>query len=169
MNEPIIIAALLTAGLLMILLEILTPTFGVLTGLAIVCFTAGIWMAYSISSLVGLLTLLGTLVLVPVYCVVLVKRLPRSRLGRKLFLGDAAAGTGQAQPEASQYSALVGKTGEAESTLRPSGTVRIAGRRYYARAESGQIEQGRAVRVVRFDGMDIIVRAVEDSPRRGDA
>ena len=48
--------------------------------------------------------------------------------------------------------------------LRPAGTVQIDHHRFDAQAESGLIERGRAVRVIRATGSAVIVREVRESP-----
>jgi membrane-bound serine protease (ClpP class) len=98
---------------------------------------------------------------IPAYMVLLVKLLPRSPLGRRIFLGRAPKAEAEATPEADRHESLVGQEGVAETTLRPSGAIRIGGRRVIATAETGLIEQGAAVRVVRAVGMNVVVRRAE--------
>lgn len=52
---------------------------------------------------------------------------------------------------------MVGRTGVAETVLRPSGKVLIDGRLYDGVSESGFIERGTAVRVTRFENAQIYV------------
>jgi membrane-bound serine protease (ClpP class) len=56
---------------------------------------------------------------------------------------------------------LLGREGVAETLLRPSGAVRIDDRRIIASAESGLIEKGTAVKVVRVTGNDVVVRRID--------
>lgn len=52
---------------------------------------------------------------------------------------------------------LLGKTGIAETALRPSGTAVIEGKRYSVRTDAGFIEKGSNIRVVSLDGLSIVV------------
>lgn len=53
---------------------------------------------------------------------------------------------------------LIGREGTAHTVLRPSGIVMIDGRRLDALAETGMIDQGRTVRVLRTQGYQVVVR-----------
>jgi membrane-bound serine protease (ClpP class) len=58
------------------------------------------------------------------------------------------------------YQGLLGKTGLAVSTLRPSGKAEIGGRVYPVEGEGVFIESGKAIKVIRVRGNHIIVRSV---------
>ncbi|HOF17265.1 MAG TPA: NfeD family protein [Phycisphaerae bacterium] len=152
------IVALTVAALVLLALEILTPTFGVLAAMAIAALVAGVWLAFSLSPAAGAIVLIAYAVGVPLYLVVLVRRLPKSRAGRGLFLRSSEPGDGQAAPESASLAALVGRTATAETDLHPVGAIRVDGRRVIATAESGMIDKGQTVRVVRARGADVIVR-----------
>lgn len=152
------IIALLVAGLLCFLLEIITPTFGILAVMGVGALIGAIYSAFTINAAWGLGTLTGVLVFVPIYLVYAVRLLPKMPISRRLFLKKAPTGTGQATPEAPEHARLVGQIGTAETDLRPSGAVRIGGKRYIAAAESGMIEKDEKVRVTKARGMDVIVR-----------
>ena len=157
------IIALLIAGLLLLVLEILTPSFGILVGMAILALAAASWLTYQENAVVGVIMMVVLFVLVPAYLIAVVKYLPKSRLGRRLVLGETRHDRGEGMPEAAQDLSLVGKTGTAETTLRPSGAVRIEGRRVHASAEAGLIEKGAAVKVIRATGANIVVRRAEEA------
>ena len=74
--------------------------------------------------------------------------------------GVKATGT----PDADAMSSLIGKIGVAETILRPTGAVRIEGRRVTAAAESGIIDKGAAVKVVSTDGTSVVVRPEVSKP-----
>jgi membrane-bound serine protease (ClpP class) len=52
---------------------------------------------------------------------------------------------------------LVGKTGVAETVLRPGGKVEIEGEIYDARAEVGFIDKGETVRVIQYGTSQLVV------------
>jgi len=56
------------------------------------------------------------------------------------------------------YEELLGQDGTAETTLRPSGKARIVGRKWDVLAESGMIDKGTPVKVVKIEGTRIVVR-----------
>ena len=157
------ILALFAAAWVFIFLEILTPMFGLLAAAGIAALVAAVWLTFRISGGWGVVSAIVAVLVTPVYAYYLVKYLPRSGLGRRLFLPKADRGRGEGLPEASARQALVGKTGTAETTLRPTGAVRVDGKRVIASAESGMIERGAAVRVIRASAMEIIVRRAEQA------
>lgn len=158
MTTVLLIIALIIAGFVLMLVEILTPTFGILIVLGLAALAGAVWQLYTVSPIGALVMTIILIASLPVYFALLVRWLPNSPLGRKLFLRKRQdPGTGV--PEAAKNEALVGKTGVAESSLRPSGAIRIEGRRVIASAESGLIEKGQTVRVVRAEGMNVVVRA----------
>ena len=158
---PVMITLLLT-GFILLFLEIITPTFGVLAAAAVTAMCMVIWQCFSISTLWGMISLISLLILVPVYLTVLVKLLPKTPLAGRLFLKSARAGRGDAVPDADSLDELIGKSGVAETLLRPAGMVRIDGRRVSALAEGDLIAEGQAVHIVRISGSDVIVRS--DAP-----
>lgn len=81
--------------------------------------------------------------------------LPRTRMGRKLFLHSEVAGT--SQPPVAEAAGVLDKTGEALTPLSPSGYVLIDGQRYEAFCRSGFVDKGATVRVVGLDNFRLIV------------
>ena len=159
----LIIALLILAGLVLLTLEMMTPMFGLFMGLGVGAFIAAITLAFmKVSPVLGFVLIVAIVVLVPLYMYLVARKLPEAPLSKKLFLArvpEMPPGTGT--PEAAEQAELVGQTGLAETTLRPSGAVRIDGRRVIASAESGLIKQGTPVKVIRAAGMNVVVRAVE--------
>jgi membrane-bound serine protease (ClpP class) len=71
------------------------------------------------------------------------------------------AGSPELLPEDDEdYRTLLGKTGIAASTLRPSGKAEIEGRLYSVEGDGVFIESGKPVKVIRVRGNNIIVRPV---------
>jgi len=59
------------------------------------------------------------------------------------------------------YKALIGKTGETLTTLRPIGTIEIDGREYSAISNAQWIDKGSTVEVIKVDGTRILVKLTE--------
>jgi membrane-bound serine protease (ClpP class) len=157
-----LVIGLIVAAMVFFLLEILTPTFGIMAALGLASLGGAIWGAFTINKVFGLVMTVAAVVWVPVCLVLVVRVLPKTPLGRRLFLGRVKGGVGEGAPESARHAALVGKRGVAETPLRPTGAVRIKGRRVIASAEQGMIKEGAAVTVIRATGMNVIVR--EEAP-----
>ena len=162
MGTILLIAVLVLIAMALVIVEICTPTIGVVASLALVALAWAIYLAWMANPLAGLVMLIAAMVVTPVYVVAAVKFLPRTRFGRRLYLTRDEAAPGEGTPESSELDALVGRETTAETTLRPSGTLRIDGRRIVAQAESGMIDRGSAVRIIRAAGNRVIVRKVEN-------
>jgi len=148
----------LLAAMVLFLLEIVTPSFGLIAAFGIAALLGSIWFAFELSPILGIAILVVYVFLIPAYIVFLVKLLPKTPLGKILFLKKAAKATGDAIPEKIRDKEILGAEGIAETTLRPAGSVRIDGKRISVQAQHGMIEAGTAVTVVRIDGASIFVR-----------
>jgi membrane-bound serine protease (ClpP class) len=94
----------------------------------------------------------GALILAGLSLAVIAHFLPRSRLGRALVLEDTVGGV------LDLGAALVGRTGVADTALRPTGKVLIDGRRLDVVSSGSFIEAGSAVEVLAVDGARITVQ-----------
>jgi membrane-bound serine protease (ClpP class) len=92
----------------------------------------------------------------------LVKYLPKSTAFNKLVLSESQ----QAEKGFVSYPSdkdLIGKEGIAHTTLRPGGTAEINGRRIDVVAESEFITQGTKIKVVRVEGIKVVVTGVKEN------
>ena len=91
----------------------------------------------------------------------LVKYLPKSSRFNKLVLSESEKAEHGFVSFPSDKD-LIGKTGTAFTTLRPGGTAEIDGRRIDVVAESEYITQGTKIKVLRVEGIKVVVTAVKD-------
>ncbi len=84
--------------------------------------------------------------------------LPKTALGRRLFL--KAEITGASQAPLAERDTVVGQAGVADTTLAPTGYVTVAGKRYEAYSRSGLIAKGEPLSVVGLDNFRLIVQKV---------
>ncbi len=162
MEKIFIIIVLVLAAMAMVVVEICTPTFGLLGVLAVACVIFAVYLCFTISGLLGLVATIVTVIGFPIFVVAAVKWIPRTGLGKRLGLKKERLDPGSADLEP-----LVGRTTTAKTTLRPSGTIRVDGKRIIATAESGMIEKGATVRIIRATGMNVVVREVETETTNG--
>jgi len=163
----ILIIALIVMAMVMFVLEVLTPSLGLLAILGVVALIGAVVAGFSINAALGWSLVVAFIILTPVFIVLMVKWLPGSPLGRKVFLGKARDGSGEGTPKAAGLEALVGSKGVAATDLRPAGKVKIGGRRVDARAESNMIDRDKPVRVIDATGTEVIVREIapdDDGP-----
>ena len=160
--EPLmIILLLLVAAMVLAFLEILTPSFGLLAVGAIGTLIVAIFMGFSYASWLGYTMVVGAVILGPIYVAFLVRMLPKTPLGKRLFLAQAPDATGDGTPQAGTYDKMIGRTGTAATLLRPGGMVEIDAKRLPAHAETGMIEKDTPIVVVSADSMNVIVRKAD--------
>ena len=146
------------AGVLCIVIEMLAPTVGLLAGLGVAA------MLYSVVfALGGTMNAVGSLVAAIVIAllvfVLIVKRLPSSKLWRHLVLHDSTT-TESGYVSAETRAELVGCTGRAETELRPSGRAVVAGQPVDVVSEGAFIGKGTPIVVVSASGSRVVVRAM---------
>jgi len=158
----LLVVVLVIIAMVLIVAEICTPTFGILAVAAAAALAWAVYLCFTINSAAGLTALISLIVIMPAYTVAAVKILPRTALGRRIGLTREKVAAGEGTPEAADLGSFVGRETKAETLLRPSGFVRIDGRRIVAEAESGLIEKGEKVKVIRAGGTSVTVRRIED-------
>lgn len=114
--------------------------------------TPGIFLkpAYTLS--------LGFIVGIALFAAV-ARYLPKTSMWSHLVL-SAEVGDPATQASVEQDAVGLGAEGVVISTLRPTGTIEIAGRRYEARSEAGEVVAGARVRVVRKGDFVLIVENI---------
>ncbi len=160
-------------GMILIALEIFViPGFGI-TGIAgIVMVIFG--LTFSLINNEGFdTTISGTEYLVQSLAIVIASmvimlllfiftggRMLQSKAFKKIILQDAMASSEGYHSIDIDYNSLVGKTGTAHTDLRPSGKINIDDVIYTASAESGYIIKDKTIKVIKNEGLTIVVREV---------
>ena len=150
--------AIFLAGILCIVVEMLTPAVGLLAGLGVAM------MLYSIVLVLGgdiqaVYALLIALAVSVAAFALLVKKLPASRLWNRLVLKEQSR-TSSGYVSAPSRDGLLGKTGEVLSELRPAGSAQIEGTPVDVVSEGVFIAKGQRVRLVAVEGSRVVVRKI---------
>ncbi len=161
LNTVLLIVVLVLVALALIVAEICTPTFGLLAVAAVGAVAWAVYLCFTLDGVLGIIMTIVALIGLPIYAAFAVQIIPKTALGRRLALKRELARQGEGTPEADELTPLVGRETDADSTLRPSGVIRIDGKRVVAQAESGFIEKGSQVRIVRAAGTHVVVREVD--------
>lgn len=156
MNTTVV--TLLVVGLLLLGFEVIVP--GAVLGVAAaVAFLAAVVIAWVEHGSAGGLAALGVALFgAALLLYVEFRILPRTRIGRRMFLEKAIDGASQ-PPVAERAADVVGREAVAVTALGPTGIVRVDGRRYEARCDSGFAEAGARLRVVRVETFQLVVIA----------
>ena len=148
------IILLFVIGILCLVFEVVMPgaVVGVIGGLLMAAGCVLSFIHYG--SMYGLLATAAALAALGLMFYVEFRVLPRTRIGRPLFVQSTVGSTSQAPLAGDE---IIGRQGETLTTLAPSGYISVDGRRYEAFCRAGHIPLGTQVRVVGRDAFRIIV------------
>ena len=165
-NNAMLVWAIILIGMaaILLVLEILIPSGGLISVFAAICLIAGIVLMFGVDTTMGLLASAVSLIAIPFILGFGLKIWPNTPVGRWLTLGEPNATNAPAPtttPDAHPQLA-VGDTGKALTDLRPVGTCILAKQRRDCLAVGEVIQAGTTVRIVAIDGMQIKVKPVPD-------
>jgi membrane-bound serine protease (ClpP class) len=149
-----LVIALIVVGAILIILETILP--GLIAGICgFCCLIAAVYFAYDrLGAKTGNWVLLGVCIALIIGTICWLKYFPNSRLARPLVSKSAIGSIGTEKPE------LLNQTGTAFTSLRPSGTAIIDGKRVDVVTEGALIEKGTPIKVVAIEGLRVVVRAI---------
>lgn len=152
------VVALFVVGLIFLGLEVIVPgaVMGIAGGLFLIGGVALAWLELGAEG--GLLALGVAVAAVSALLYFEFRILPRTRIGRRMFLDKAIDGASQ-PPIADRAADVVGQEAVAMTALAPTGVVQVNGRRYEARCDSGFATEGARLRVVRVETFQLVVIA----------
>lgn len=149
------VVLLFALGIVLLVLEVVVPG-GVLGVLGTVSMLAGCLVAFhEFGVRGGSVATLAALVSLGLAVYVEFGLLPKTRVGKRLFLEQSVDAASQPLP--ADPKAAIGQIVETLTILAPSGYVLYDGHRCEARSQSGLIAKGMRVRVVAVDNFSLIV------------
>lgn len=154
------IILLLASGMILIFVEFFVPG-GILGLIGAILMLVGIVLVFNTyGALWGLTTVLGSMIFGFIMIFVSMKVFPNTPIGKHYILAEGI--------EADSYkvdkAVYSGKEGTAATPLRPSGKALIDGKRVDVVAEGGLVETGEPIRVVRVEGLRVVVRKHSPTP-----
>ena len=161
MNDSLLLLIILQlVGVVVIVAEIILPSGGILSVVALSVFTYSLYIAFSdISKTVGFAIVAGDIVLIPVLVIVGLKLLARSPVTLRKTL-SRKEGVSSQPPELDRY---LDMQGTAVTNLRPAGMAIIDGQRVDVVTRGEYIEKDSVITVTAVTGNQIIVREKVDS------
>lgn len=159
MNNPLFLPIILQlVGIVVIVAEIILPSGGILSILALGVFGYSLFIAFSqISTQVGFIFVAADLIIVPVLLIVGLKLLARSPVTLRKTLSREEGVTSQA-PGLESYS---GMRGVAVTDLRPAGIAVIDQKRVDVVTRGEYIEKDSPIVVSAVTGNQLIVRKTD--------
>ena len=161
MNDSLLLPIILQlVGVVVIIAEVILPSFGILTIVALGVFGYSLFMVFQdISKAAGFALLAADLVLIPVLVILGLKLLARSPVTlRKTMSREEGVSS---QP--SELDSYIDMQGTAVTDLRPAGTAIIDDKRLDVVTRGEYLEKDAAIIVTAVTGNQIIVRKKDDS------
>lgn len=163
MNDSLFLPIILQlAGVVVIIAEIIIPSGGILSIVAIGVFGYSLFIVfYEISMTIGFSFVAADLILIPVLVIVGLKLLARSPATLRKTLSRKEGVSSQS----SELESYVGTQGNAVTDLRPAGIAVINGKRVDVVTRGEYLDKDSAIIVTAVTGNQIIVRK-KDEPER---
>ncbi|TQR46051.1 nodulation efficiency protein NfeD [Paenibacillus popilliae] len=145
-------------GLILLALELFIPSFGILGILGSLSLITGVVRAANDTA--DALMSLGIAFAAALVVVIIVVRVFKHRgIWNKFILRDSLT-TDEGYVSNINHTELLGKTGRALTTLRPSGTALIGDIKYDVVTDGGFISRDEEIEVVEVEGVRIVVRSL---------
>lgn len=151
---------LLTAGVVLMAVELIVPGFGLFGVAGIVCLSWGCYYLLG-GGMTALSVIVGFYLLLAAGIAVLCLYLPRESKWNPFVLWDKQSNS-KGYTGGSDLSAFVGLQGVALTALRPAGTVLVEGRRLDVSSLGDYIPKNAQVRIVKTEGSKIFVDRVKE-------
>lgn len=152
-----LVVAFFALASLLVIAEVLFPSFGLLSLLAIGCYVGAIVEAFDLGPTQGYGAVAACVLGAPVTIWLGFQVLQRTALGTRLILAGPDADEVRGAGIDRGLAALTGREGRAASDLRPSGVVDVGTDRLDAVSEGDFISAGTPVRVVHIEGNRVVV------------
>lgn len=151
-----VILALIGTALLLFFLEIFLPggILAIVGALVLIGASAVTYTEYGLLAAMGVL--LGSMIVTVLFFWAEITFLQRSPVGRWLFLTSTQKS--DSRPSQASVPDMAGKTGETVTKLVPTGTVLVDGKKYEAWSQTGWVDAGVSVEVVRQETYRLVVR-----------
>lgn len=166
-------ALLFGAALILVVLELVIPSGGLIALLATVAVILSVIAFFMYDPTVGFVSLLVYMILTPLVVIFLFKLWMNSPIGKLFVLSGTTdndeidmeneeegmpTGIEERNQRMQKLRGLIGVTGETITPLRPVGTIKIENERIEALAENGTIERGELVIVTEVYDNQVKVR-----------
>jgi len=160
MNDRLLLPIILQlVGVVVIIAEIILPSGGILSIVALAVFGYSLFIVFNeISMTIGFSFVAADLILIPVLVIVGLKLLARSPVTLRKTLSRKEGVSSQS----SELESYVGRQGNAVTDLRPAGIAVINGKRVDVVTRGEYIEKDSAIIVTTVTGNQIIVRKKDE-------
>ena len=147
----------------LIVVEIFVPSGGVISIVALACLVGGLMIFFKSPDVPKWVGIVTAFVEIPIVLFVTYKIFPHTKFAKTVFLAPPKKKRGEGIPDTDELKEMLGKTGEVITPLRPVGMVSFDSKRLECVAESGYVDKGEKVKVIKVESTQLTVRVVEEN------
>ncbi len=147
----------------LLIAEVFVPSFGLLIVCSLACLAGGIAIFFKLSPTAGWIGVVVAVVMIPATLVFAYKIFPKTGFGKTILLDMPKRQKGEGIPDSQELAKRLGQKAITITPLRPVGMCDFSGTRLECVAESGYVEKGKTVEVIKVEGTQLTVRQMEDS------
>jgi len=147
----------------LIIAEVFIPSGGLISVCALGCLIGGLAIFFRSSTAAGWAGVVIAVIMIPSVLVIAYRIFPKTRFGKSVTLEPPQREQGDAIPDTPKLMEMLGAVGVVVTPLRPVGTCDFSGQKFECVAESGYIDKGQNVKVIRVQSTQLTVRTVETS------
>ena len=153
-------AIILILGLVLLVVEVFVPGFGIAGGTGLLLLILGIILTAR-NAFEAFMMVLVLLVILAIFLTIILRSAKKGVLARRGVLQSAARAE-DGYRSTSENVDLVGREGITLTVLRPAGSADFAGEKLDVVAEGTFIQSQTRVKVVRVEGRRIVVRPIQE-------
>lgn len=147
----------------LIIAEVFVPSGGLISICALTCLIGGVAIFFHHSTAAGMMGIGIAVVMIPSVLIIAYKIFPKTRFGKSVTLTPPKRQEGDAVPDTPELKNMLGAVGVVITPLRPVGMCDFSGQRIECVAESGYVDKGKKVKVIRVQSTQLTVRVTEES------
>ena len=151
----------LAAGIILLIVEMFTPGFGVPGGLGIVALIAAVVLRADTFKN-AMITLVIVLVILIIAGIIFLRSFQKGRLSRSRIVLNDEIRAGSSSLAEEKMQELVGSIGTVLNPLHPAGIAEFDGERFDVVSHGEFVEKGSKVRIDKIEGVRILVSEVKE-------
>ncbi len=146
----------------LVMAEVFIPSGGLFGVLAVASVVAGVVVCFRQSATAGWIGIAFAIIMIPGVLIIAYEILPKTRFGKSVTLSPPQRQEGDAVPDTPQLKEMLDAVGTVITPLRPVGMCNFSGQRLECVAESGYIDKGQKVKVIKIESTQLTVRVVDE-------
>lgn len=147
----------------LIVVEIFVPSGGVISIISLACLVGGLMIFFKSPMVSGWWGIVVAFIEIPIVLFITYKIFPHTKFAKTVFLTPPKKNAGEGVPDTEKLNDMLGKTGQVITPLRPVGMASFGGKRLECVAESGYVEKGEKIKVIKVESTQLTVRVVDDN------